>query len=309
MKEPLISVLIPTYNVDQFIEEAISSILNQTYKNLEIIIVDDGSKDSTFEKLLHLAGEDSRIKLYKNQTNLKIVETLNTAFKYSTGDYIARMDGDDISCLTRLAEQFVYLQNHPELSLVGCNVIMIDEDGKEIHKQEYLSDFKAIKVASRYYSPVNHFWLAKRDVYLKVGEYRIPTVEDYDFILRAIDCGFKVSNVPAYLYMQRIRKGNTATSAGLLQRKSRHYVRLLSRERLKGGLDSYSAGSLEKALATTKLESLFFNWSSRLHHSYISTKNKSFLAAICYRLGSIALAPREQITHIYERWRYKRLFK
>jgi glycosyltransferase involved in cell wall biosynthesis len=94
---PLISVIIPTYNVENYIIDSVNSIINQTYKNIEIIIVDDNSNDNTFKILNSLKELDSRIKLYKNNKNLKIVNTLNFAISVSSGEYIARMDGDDIS--------------------------------------------------------------------------------------------------------------------------------------------------------------------------------------------------------------------
>ena len=96
---PLVSVIIPCYNAEKYVESAIRSIMNQTYKNLEIIITDDCSTDDTLEILQKLAKEDSRIKLYKNETNLKIVKTLNNMISQANGKYIARMDADDISLL------------------------------------------------------------------------------------------------------------------------------------------------------------------------------------------------------------------
>lgn len=311
MRQPLISVLIPTYNVEKYIFEAITSILNQTYKNLEVIVVDDGSTDRTYEILTAIAATDSRIRVYRNKENKRIVDTLNTAYSYCTGDFIARMDGDDISTPNRLEEQLSFLLKNKDIALVGSNVKMIDEDGNTIHYSRYLTKFENIQLAKKYFSPVNHIWLAKREVYDKVGFYRIPTVEDYDFILRAIDYGFKVSNVPGYLYFQRIRHGNTATSAGLTQRKSIEFVRKLARERTQSGsnIDSYSPIALQLALKTTKLEEMIFKLSATFHHKYISYKNKSLVLACLFRIVSIGLSPLEQTKHLYERWKYKNLLK
>jgi glycosyltransferase involved in cell wall biosynthesis len=311
MTKPLISVLIPTYNVEEYITEAINSILNQTYERLEVVIVDDGSTDRTYEILESIALKDNRIQLYRNKENQRIVNTLNTAIKYSKGDYIARMDGDDISDPKRLEQQLLFLLKNKDVALVASNVVVIDEQGNTIQYARYLADFASIKEATKYFSPVNHFWLAKREVYEKVGPYRIPTVEDYDFILRAIDHGFIVSNVQEFLYQQRMRKGNTATAAGLIQRKSLKYVRFLARERLLSDStnDSFSPRELDKALKTTKLEEKLFQLSANLHHKYISHKNKSFLLALLFRVASVVLSPVEQIRHLYERWKYKQLFR
>jgi len=307
MEYPLISVLIPTYNVEAFVSEAINSILNQTYRNLEIIIVDDGSTDNTYEILEDLAKLDSRIKLFKNEYNQRIVNTLNFAFKKSSGQFIARMDGDDISLPNRIETQFLYLQQKKNVSLVGLNIIMIDEDGNEIHKENYLTNFDNIKKAIQFASPVNHVWLAKREVYEKVGAYRIPTAEDYDFIWRAIDLGYVVNNAPDFLYLQRIRGGNTATSSGLIQRKSIEFVKKMHQERLLNFSDSFSVDKLNDYLKVNVFEDYMFKLSSKFHFKYVDFKNKSLTIAIFYRLMSVMCAPKKQIRHIYKRWRYKRI--
>ncbi len=105
MENYLISVIIPVYNVQSFVEEAILSICNQTYRNLEIIVVDDCSTDETYTIVENLVKKDSRIKLFRNRKNSKIVKTLNFALEQANGEFIARMDGDDISSLLRLEKQ------------------------------------------------------------------------------------------------------------------------------------------------------------------------------------------------------------
>ena len=102
MESPLVSVIIPCYNCIKYVEEAVMSIVNQTYQNMEILITDDCSSDGTYEILKKLAKLDKRIKLYRNQKNEKIIETLNKMIHKSKGKYIARMDSDDISVLTRI---------------------------------------------------------------------------------------------------------------------------------------------------------------------------------------------------------------
>lgn len=309
MERALISVLIPTYNVELYVEEAIRSVMGQTYRNIEIIIVDDGSTDGTISILNKLAKEDDRILIFKNTHNQKIVNTLNTAFEQARGEFIARMDGDDISLPQRLDMQLAYLEKKPSIALVGLNVIMIDEVGKEIQKENYITGFDRILKAIPYASPIPHFWLARREIYEKVGKYRIPTAEDYDFILRAVDLGYQIDNVPDYLYMQRMRGGNTATASGLIQRKSINYVKLLHKERVAGldGKDSYTSENLKTHLNANNLEKYLFRISSSLHYKYITSKKKSKILGIIYRVGSIVFAPMEQIKDIYNRWKYKKI--
>lgn len=309
MNTPLISVLIPTYNVEKFVEEAIRSIMNQTYRNLEIIIVDDCSTDSTYEILEMLAREDDRIKLFRNTVNKKIVETLNFAIDQASGDIIGRMDGDDISLPSRIEKQFKFLDENPEIGLVGLSYIIINEQGAEIQRERYLTNFEKIKKATNYVSPVPHFWLSKKEVYNTIGKYRIPGAEDYDFILRAIDLGFKVSNLSEFLYLHRIRNGNTATSAGLIQKKSFRYIRILHKERITNSerTDSYSMDDLLKYLKTSSLEGNFYKASAFFHHKYIINKNTRKLTSFIFLVLAIAFSPRYLLKEKFNRFYYKRI--
>lgn len=306
--QPLISVLIPTFNVENFIEEAIKSIMDQTYKNLEIIIVDDCSTDSTYSILLNLASFDKRIKLFRNVENKKIVESLNFAISQASGKYYARMDGDDVSLPERIEKQYNFLLRNPEIDLVGLNVIMIDENGHLIQEVKYLENHKDIISASRYVSPIPHFWLTKKSVYDKLGSYRIPTVEDYDFILRAIDNGFKLANLQLSLYLLRIRNGNTSTASGLIQYKSRHYIKKLAAERVtNGNLDSHSKENYNKLITVSSISLFIYRLSSRFHLKYLTIKQKNIFFAVFFRILSILLSPRLQLSEIILRRKYKRL--
>src|SRR5690606_37410621 len=118
----LVSVIIPVYNVQKYVTQAIQSILDQTYKNLEIIVIDDCSTDSTYERVLCLQEKDNRLKVYKNEKNIKIAATLNKGISLSHGQFIARMDGDDISKLDRIEKKVKFLKKNRHISLVGCSL-------------------------------------------------------------------------------------------------------------------------------------------------------------------------------------------
>ena len=119
---PLVSVLIPCYNCEKYVEEAVMSIIKQTYSNLEILVIDDGSTDNTKTILQRLAQKDSRIRYIKNEENLKLIKTLNKGLDLCNGKYIARMDADDISLLTRIEKQVDFLETHPEIGVVGTYI-------------------------------------------------------------------------------------------------------------------------------------------------------------------------------------------
>ena len=131
MNSPLVSVIIPCYNAENYVEEAVRSIMTQTYKNLEIIVTDDCSTDNTLKVLRNLAVEDSRIKIIENKENLKIVKSLNNMINIAQGKYIARMDADDISFPERIEKQLAFMDANPEYGLCGTNALCIDEKGKK----------------------------------------------------------------------------------------------------------------------------------------------------------------------------------
>lgn len=119
MSQPLVSVLIPCYNVERYVEESIKSILKQTYRNLEIIAINDCSTDRTGELLQAMAAKDSRVSVFTNEKNLKLIQTLNKGILLCKGDYIARMDADDISLPTRIEKEVAFLEKHTDHDIVS----------------------------------------------------------------------------------------------------------------------------------------------------------------------------------------------
>ena len=127
-RHPLISVILPAYNADRYLTEAIKSILAQTYSNFELIILNDGSTDHTEQIILGFT--DSRILYIDNHQNLGIVATLNKGLSVAQGEYIARMDADDISTAVRFEHQINYLETHPAVGVLGSAIQIIDRRGK-----------------------------------------------------------------------------------------------------------------------------------------------------------------------------------
>ena len=117
MNNPLVSVIIPCYNAEKYVEEAVRSIMTQTYKNIEILVTEDCSTDNTLKILKNLEKEDSRIKVIQNKKNLKIVKSLNNMINIAQGKYIARMDADDISLPERIEKQVRFMEENPEPSV------------------------------------------------------------------------------------------------------------------------------------------------------------------------------------------------
>lgn len=217
----LISILMPVHNVEKYLDKALNSIINQTWKNFELIIVDDASTDGTKKIVEKYASKDKRIIFLKNNKNEKICFSLNRAFEMSKGNYIARMDGDDISAENRLEVLYNYLVNNEQCMLVGSQITSIDETGMVISEKKYMQSSAYINFFLKYMSCVPHFWMARRKIYEILGGYRnVPYVEDYDFLLRGKLKGFTYANTEQSLYYMRIRQGNTGFTNGLKQQKA-----------------------------------------------------------------------------------------
>lgn len=302
----LVSVLIPVYNVEKYVFEAINSILNQTYKNLEIIIVDDCSSDKTYEIILEMAKKDKRIKIFKNKENKKICYSLNFAFNMSNGYYIARMDGDDISLLDKIEKQVKYLEENKKIDLVGVSTISIDEKGNEISKQKFISKYEKLRKTLEYGPPISHIWLSKRSVYEILKGYReIPYVEDYDFLLRMETEGLKFENIGDYFgYKVRTRQGNTASTNGVKQRKAFFYVLNLYKERLKQKTDSYSEKKFYKYIESTSEEEYSYSQAYIYLKKSLDLKSKRNKIWIFYFFRAASKSKYLRL-YIFERIKFK----
>lgn len=303
----LISVLIPVYNVEAYVEEAVRSMLLQTYRMLEIIIIDDCSTDGTFAVCQRLAASDPRIRLFRNDSNLRISSTLNRAYAESTGQLIARMDGDDISEPDRIERQVNYLNANPNIDLVGVNLIGIDANGNELSRFVHLWDQKLLVKSSKYVTPVSHVWVARRSVYERLSGYRdIPGCEDYDFLLRMLSQGLRFGNVPDYFgYRVRIqRRGNTQAMIGLRQRKMFGYVYRLYLERRNGRADSFCSATMSAHLRVHPVATRLYRISNNFLDRAIVARSQGNLLQFAALLAGSLVSP-HQIHYLYQRLQYR----
>ena len=213
-KEIQVSVIMPVYNVEKYLDEALQSITKQTLSNIEIIIVEDCSNDNTRMIVEEYSGMDERIIPIYNKKNEGLINSLNKAILIAKGKYIARMDGDDISDINRFAEQVRYLENN-DIDLVGsqCYYFYSEKtDGKEM---KYPTSDDGCREFLKYSSALAHpTWLGKRELFLKLQYRNIETCEDYDFLIRASMEGYKIGNVPLHLFYYRInREGISSLNA------------------------------------------------------------------------------------------------
>lgn len=135
MKGNLVSVIITTFNRENYATKAIKSALGQDYENIEFIVVDDCSTDNTSKIVLEYCNKDKRIKLITNKTNLGVAKSLNKGIDSAKGKYIAILDSDDIwSDSEKLKKQVAFLESHADYSLAGGGAVLIDQSGKEIFR-------------------------------------------------------------------------------------------------------------------------------------------------------------------------------
>ena len=220
----LVSVLLPAYNAEKYLAEAIRSVLSQTYSNFEFIIINDGSTDSTESIIKSFA--DERIKYVANENNIGLIATLNKGIALAKGELLMRMDADDICLPGRMASQLTFLKNNPEVGICGCNYI---EFGKGSERHVKLSaDHNEIYAKMLFNSSLVHPSLMIRMNLLKnlsvVFDSGFPHAEDYELWSRLIfNCKF--SNVDEYLFKYRLHEGQITQKFKTLQTESADKVR------------------------------------------------------------------------------------
>lgn len=212
----MISVIMSTYKEDErLLRESIESILNQTYKDFEYIIILDYPDNDVHKRVIEeYALKDDRIHFYINETNMGLTDSLNRGLSLCHGEYIARMDADDISLPDRLERQMKYLEkNHYDL--IGGITEMINENGSLLYSIKNVpTDPKKINKALRYSQCIAHpTWLGKKEVFEKNAGYRhMPLCEDYDFTLRAVLNGFVISNLNEAVLKYRMTSNSISRS-------------------------------------------------------------------------------------------------
>ena len=204
----LISVIMSVYNSDEYLELSIDSILNQTYKDFEFILIDDGSTDRSVEICKRYADADSRIIFLQNEKNLGLGESLNKGIKIAKGEYIARQDADDISTLDRFEIQLKYALENKHIDMIGSNCYVIDINGETVFKDTSFSkeaNFIDALLNERAIFPHGSAFL-KKDKLIEAGLYdpRFYYTQDGELWLRLITRGATAHVIEEPLYYYRV---------------------------------------------------------------------------------------------------------
>lgn len=214
------------YNCASTLQEALDSLYVQTFQNFEIILCDDGSKDNTYDVALENQRNHPNIVLLRNEQNLGLNATLNKCLAVAKGEYIARMDGDDISLPTRFEKQVKFLDEHPEYAVVSAPMIYFDENGEfrrgtgkgEVEAQDFVHG-----------SPICHApCMARTAVFNAVGGYSVDDkllrAEDYHLWFKIFAAGHELYMMNECLYKMRDDRNATARR-NWLTRRNECYVK------------------------------------------------------------------------------------
>lgn len=288
MDNPLISVIIPVYNREKFILEAISSILKQTIQSFEIIVIDDGSKDKSLE--LIRSYKDPRIIIIENSENEGVSLSRNKALDRALGKYIAYMDSDDVSHPKRFEKQLKILESNPEINACGCWLQCFDSTSNIIKHKKYHEEIQAQLILSN--SMSLGATMIEKEAFEK---YRFDPaklhVEDYDYWARsAWDCQFY--NLQEVLYYYRAHNTQVSNLYLQIQREQDVAIKMSLLTKVIIKEKGISVSKLKDILFTNKEISIdsfkgFFNWidSFRFENNFKRVYDPIELKKILFILG------------------------
>jgi len=264
-----VSVIMSVYNSESFLREAVDSILSQTFKDFEFVIINDGSTDGT--RAILESYKDSRIVLV-HQGNMGLTRSLNKGISMARGKYIARQDADDISMPNRLQTQFEYMETNVNIGLVGSYYFIIDENGKTISEVGYgkipLNHKDLIKNHFRTHYIGHGTFFFRKSITDFVGIYDevFRTAQDMDFEVRVAE-RFEIANIPKFLYKWRKSKDNVTAKKSDFQVRYRYLgiSKALLRKAERVTETVFYGGLLETLLANYyRTIARYYHWKYRL---------------------------------------------
>jgi len=211
---PELSVILPVYNGEKFLDEAIKSTLNQTFKNFELIIINDCSTDNSLKIIK--SYKDKRIKIINNKKNGGFINSLNTGLSVAKGKYIACSNQDDISFPRRFEIEFDYLEKNPHIFLVGSSAIYINEAGDEIRRFRKYDNYKMLAWRLRKSCGIIHPSTMFRNKNVSFDNHF-----EYHLYYNLLKRGENLTNIPLFLIKFRVHKG----SMSIYDKKNQIFLR------------------------------------------------------------------------------------
>ncbi len=222
-----LSVILPVYNAEPYIADAIKSVLQQRFKDFELLIINDGSTDKSLQIIQKYAKQDTRIRIISRE-NKGLVASLNEGISLASANLIARQDADDLSIKDRFSMQIKFLQDHPAYVVVGSSVKVIDNKGSVLHNHRVLLDDPELRQELLIRSPFAHGSVVfRKSAAIAAGLYRQDywPAEDYDFWLR-LSLEGKLANIDKPLYMYREHETSISVTNESNQIKQAERIRL-----------------------------------------------------------------------------------
>ncbi|MBD3426749.1 MAG: glycosyltransferase [Candidatus Omnitrophica bacterium] len=237
MENPRISVVLSVFNGIPHLRESIESILDQTFDDIELILIDDGSTDDT-PRIVE-SFTDKRIRKIRHEKNIGLTKSLNEGLRLARGKYMARQDSDDISLPERLSKQYAFMEKHPDIVLTGCGAEIIDNEGKKVSSFVPVTDPTVLARTSSEKCQIFHpSIIFRNDCGIYYREKFIYS-QDYDLYLRLLTQGKKIANMPDILIRYRLSPGaisySKRTHQFLFSRKAREFYE----QRIRTGKDFY----------------------------------------------------------------------
>ena len=219
--QPKISVIMSVYNGEDYLTEAIDSVINQSFTEWELIVINDCSTDSTSEILGKYAAQDERIKVYTNEVNLRLPSSLNKAMSYAKGKYIARMDADDICLPERLEKQYNYMEENSDVALSSCRFMTIKNGVISSGGCGGKSDANSVKALLLVTNPILHPGIIAKAEIIKELKYdkNFTCTEDMELWTRFVMAGYKVEILSEYLMIYRLHDKQITQTTLEKQRK------------------------------------------------------------------------------------------
>lgn len=218
---PKISVILPVYNGEEYLEESIQSILNQTFRDFEFIIINDGSKDGTESIIKKYQKIDKRMILINNKKNIGSSESMNLGLKNARGKYIACFCADDISHPKRLEKEFNYLEKNTHIFLVGTSGIYIDEKGREIRRFRKYDNYKLLEWRLRKSCSIIFPSIMFRKEDTAYFDKEFVPADDYKMYFDLIKKGKKITNLPQFLVKIRVHEKSMSNMNNKRQEEAR----------------------------------------------------------------------------------------
>jgi glycosyltransferase involved in cell wall biosynthesis len=260
----------PVFNTARFLEQALRSVGAQSFRDFELLVIDDGSTDGSIDILRAFATTESRLRLISRE-NKGLIATRNELLGAAAGKYLAWMDSDDVSLPDRLKRQYELLRDRPELVCIGSFARCIDPEGSFLKLEEYPADHAGILQAQQQGGAMRFpTTMMRRDAATRVGGFREPfrMGEDFDLLLRLSEVG-KMANIQDTLYLYRQHIESVCATLGQQWITYRDAILELSRERAAGGQDKLQRGEALRIEPRTlsrngrQVSNVYFEWAAQ----------------------------------------------